>query len=153
LAEALRASNAGSTTLIQDPQPAYTGDRPEWMSQTAPQFGDEPFEHDQVPATEARYAESAEQEATRAARIAGYQPRQGHDTGLVEMVLVYPLEDRNEAARLVAAARDVLGPDLKAAEVILRALRVLAAVLDNREAPSVSLAQIARVAGWLHDDA
>lgn len=152
-AEALRASaNASEVPIGQTPY----GDRyadpaaeAPWMAQTAPRFDDAPIEHEQVPSTGARYAESEEDEATRAARIASYQPRQGHSTGLVEMILVYTVDDRNEAARLVSEARDVLGADLKASEVILRGLRVLAAVLSARETDrSVRMSELARRAGW-----
>jgi hypothetical protein len=154
LADAVRSGNS-AVTEVPIGQTPYGNplDAAPWMAQTAPRY-DEPIEHDQVPATGARFAESAEDEATRAARIASYQPRQGHSTGLVEMILVYPIDDRNEAARLVAAARDVLGADLKASEIILRALRVLSAVLDARETDrAVRMDAIARQAGWVREQA
>lgn len=105
--------------------------------------------HESVPATGARYAETAEQEAKRNDRIAGYQPAVDRAGGFSEVILVYPNDDREEVGRLIVAARDVLGADLRAADVVLRALRVLAAVLDARLDPApVSLAVLARHAGW-----
>lgn len=91
-------------------------------------------EHDTPPRTEARYAETPEQEAERSERVASYQPRTGPATGgaFVEMILVYSPADRDEVARQVSHARSVLGPDLKGSDIVLRALRVLSAVLDNR---------------------
>lgn len=110
----------------------------------------EPVEHTGVPSTGARYAESQEQFEARSERLAAYEPRTAG--GLTEMVLVYPLEDRDEAARLIAAARGVLGSDLKGSEVVLRALRTMIAVLDNRHNPQpVTLSTIAKHAGWEPD--
>lgn len=109
----------------------------------------EPIVHDTVPATGARYAESVEQEAKREERIAGYQPAIDRAGGFSEVILVYPTADREEVGRLIVAIREVLGADLRAADVVLRALRVLTAVLDSRNDPApVSLASLARHAGW-----
>jgi hypothetical protein len=102
--------------------------------------------HDQVPATGAAYAETAEQEAERAGQIAAYERRAPR--GTVEMILVYPIADRDEVTRLVAAVRKVVGAETKTAEVFLRALRLMVTVLDDRENPQlISLAQIAARAG------
>lgn len=99
-----------------------------------------------VPATDARYAETPEAEAARAERAAGQTPR--YASGLVEMILVYSEEDRAEVARLVSDCREALGADTKAAEVILRALRVLVAVVDNRDDPTpLSMAALCKHAG------
>lgn len=138
-----------------------------WMTQTAPQYtppdgtaltaahratyGDDVIEHDTVPATGATYAETPEQEAARADRIAAY--KSVTTGGLVEMILVYTQDDRQEAARLIADARRVLGADLKGSEVMLRGLRVLMAVLDGRDsADTVELRTLARHAGWTPDE-
>ena len=100
----------------------------------------------EVPGTDARYAETPEDEAARAERMAGQTPRSA--VGLVEMVIVYSEEDRAEVARLVADCREVLGADVKAGEVFLRALRVMIAVLDNRDDPSpLSMAALCKHAG------
>jgi hypothetical protein len=162
LAEAVRASD----TTAGAAEPAHEGHvhagpfafadpqaEAPWMQQTAPRY-DEPIEHVGVPATGARYAETPEAEAQRTQRVASYEPRVRHDTGLVEMILVYSIDDRNEAARLIGAARHVLGGDLKGAEVILRALRVLTAVLDAAPAGgTVDMSKIAAQAGWSPADA
>lgn len=108
-----------------------------------------PIVHDTVPATGARYAETAEQQAARAEHIAGYQPRYDRSAGFAEMILVYAADDRDEAGRLITAAREVLGADARAADVVLRALRVLVTVLDGRHDPApVDCARLARSAGW-----
>ena len=135
LAEGDTPADPGST---QAPAPWL----PHWNS-------DQVVEHDDVPATDARYAETPEQEATRSERIASYARRQGGDTGLIEMILVYGQADRAEVARLVAEARNVLGADLKASEIVLRALRTMSAVLDNRESPdAVPMKRLAMHTGW-----
>lgn len=107
--------------------------------------------HDEVPATGARYAETLEQEAARGANIAAYRPAVDTSAGFTELILVYPVPDRDELARHVAAAREVLGADLRAAEVVLRAVRVLVAVLDARNGGSVDWADLVRHAGWQAD--
>lgn len=108
-----------------------------------------PIIHDEVPATEARYAETPEEQAERADRIAGYQPRVDRASGFSEVILVYASDDREELGRLIAAAREVLGADLRAAEVLLRAMRVLMAALDARHDPNpITGGGLARAAGW-----
>lgn len=135
---------------------ADAGAHPDAIDRTRLPFYDPDgvVEHDAVPRTGASYAETPEEQAAREARVAAYQPRQGHSTGLVEMILVFPIDDRNEAARLIATAREVLGPELKASEIVLRALRALTAVLDHREDDKpVRLGEIARHAGWIAEQA
>lgn len=68
--------------------------------------------------------------------------------GHASMVLTYPVADRDETARLIATARDVL-PDAEPAEVVLRALRALVAVIDSRHSPdgTVSIAALLKAAG------
>jgi hypothetical protein len=53
--------------------------------------------------------------------------------GMRSMLLTYPAADRDEAARLVAAAREVFEAE-DASVIVLRALRTLVAVLDSRHA-------------------
>ncbi|MFF4900478.1 hypothetical protein [Streptomyces sp. NPDC001068] len=53
--------------------------------------------------------------------------------GTRSMLLTYPAADRDEAARLVLAARELF-PAEDAAIIVLRALRTLVAVLDSRHA-------------------
>jgi hypothetical protein len=64
------------------------------------------------------------------------------------MVLTYPVADRDETARLIATARDVL-PDLESPEIVLRALRALVAVIDSRHSPDgvVTVAALLKAAG------
>jgi len=68
--------------------------------------------------------------------------------GHVQMVLNYVPEDRDEAARLVSAAREVI-PAAGAPEIVLRALRALAAVLDCRHTHDqvVTVAALLKAAG------
>jgi hypothetical protein len=109
------------------------------------------IEHDDVPATAAQYAETPEQEEARGAKLAAYEPK--FAAGSTEMVLVYAADDRAEVGRLVGAARETLGGDLKASEAVLRALRVLVAVLDARDDPTpVVCANLAKHAGWTGGD-
>ncbi|MCZ7478929.1 hypothetical protein [Micromonospora sp. WMMC273] len=58
---------------------------------------------------------------------------------LAELLLYLPPDDRAEAMRLIAAARDWLGADLTPGEVVLRALRTLAAIGDARHNPHHTL--------------
>lgn len=103
--------------------------------------------HGDIPATDAQYAETEDQAAAREERTANHQARTA--TGLTEMILVYPVADRDEAVRHIGAARQVLGVDLRAGEVVLRALRTLMAILDGRDGPGpVDCARLARHAGW-----
>ncbi|MFJ1528254.1 hypothetical protein ACIOFV_07465 [Streptomyces mirabilis] len=53
--------------------------------------------------------------------------------GMRSMLLTYPAADRDEAARLVAAAREMFHAE-DASVIVLRALRTLVAVLDSRHA-------------------
>ncbi|MEV0016665.1 hypothetical protein [Streptomyces tendae] len=68
--------------------------------------------------------------------------------GTRSMLLTYPAADRDEAARLVVAARDVF-PAEDAAVIVLRALRTLVAVLDTRHAHDgvVTVQALLRAAG------
>lgn len=68
----------------------------------------------------------------------------GHAT----LFLTYTLADREEAARLIYAAREVL-PDADAADLVLRGLRTLVAVLDARHAHDgvVTVAALLKAAG------
>jgi ParB-like chromosome segregation protein Spo0J len=66
----------------------------------------------------------------------------------VPMVLHYSQADRDEAARLVTAARDMFPADETPA-IVLRSLRTLVAVLDSRHSPdgAVTVAALLRAAG------
>lgn len=131
---------------------------------TVTAFGDERIEellasldepeivHDDIPATGARYAETDDEQAAREDRIAGYEPRINTAAGFTEMILVYQVADRDEAGRHIAAARELLGADLRASEVVLRALRALSALLDSRHSPTpVAISSLLRAAGWSED--
>lgn len=106
------------------PQPAYG------PPEDDPDGEDDVVVHGTVPATGAAYAETPEQEAARAARFAGRTTREA--AGTAELTLVFPKDDRDQAVRMIGAAREVLGHDLPNSEVVLRALRVLNSVLDAR---------------------
>lgn len=81
--------------------------------------------------TDAAYAETPEEEAARAERAAGMTNTHAAG-GLVDMILVYSEADRAEVAAKVARAREQVGEDARAAEIVLRALRILDAVLFGR---------------------
>lgn len=68
----------------------------------------------------------------------------GHAT----LFLTYTLADREEAVRLIRAARDVI-PDADASDLVLRGLRTLVAVLDARHAHdgAVTATALLRTAG------
>lgn len=68
----------------------------------------------------------------------------GHAT----LFLTYTLADREEAGRLVYAAREVL-PDADAADLVLRGLRTLVAVLDARHSHDgvITVAALLKAAG------
>ncbi|MDH6489636.1 hypothetical protein [Streptomyces sp. SAI-127] len=68
--------------------------------------------------------------------------------GMRSMLLTYPAADRDEAARLVSAAREVFEAE-DASVIVLRALRTLVAVLDSRHAHDgvVTVKALLRAAG------
>ena len=68
--------------------------------------------------------------------------------GMRSMLLTYPAADRDEAARLVAATREVFQAE-DASVIVLRALRTLVAVLDSRHAHDgvVTVKALLRAAG------
>ncbi len=81
----------------------------------------------EVGPTDARYSESPEEEAARAERVEGYEPREAsfdHSSGaMTELILVMTVEQRQEAGRLIAAIRQRDGDDLTAGAIVLYALR------------------------------
>ncbi|WP_052428602.1 ParB N-terminal domain-containing protein [Actinopolyspora erythraea] len=83
------------------------------------------------PATNAAYAETEEEEAERAAKVASQTPH--HAQGISEVVLPFTDDDKAEFGRLVADARAVLGSELRTPEVVLRAMRVLLTCLDAKD--------------------
>lgn len=98
-----------------------------------------------VPATDARYAETPEQEDARREHAESLVPARAR--GLTEMVLAYELDDRAEAERLITAAKRFLGRDIKAPDVVLRALRVLVVIGDSDDFTPVSATALRRAAG------
>jgi hypothetical protein len=79
----------------------------------------------------AGYGEDDAAMAERRDRIEGYADRK--DGGaLIEMILVFTTADRAEAGRLIGAVREHdADPELRAADVVLRALRGYAAILAD----------------------
>jgi hypothetical protein len=79
---------------------------------------------------------------------AGAEPPTPPPPGHVLMTLTYVPEDRDEAARLVSAVREVV-PGEPAPAVVLRALRALVAVLDSRHDPDgvITVAALLKSAG------
>jgi hypothetical protein len=104
------------------------------------------IEHAEVPATGAAYAETPEQEQARADRQSTWEPK--FAPGSTEMVLVYTADEKAELQRHITACREVLGKDLRASEIILRAAQTLTAVLDARHSPDpVMVSVFAKGAG------
>lgn len=89
---------------------------------------------EEVPRTDASYAETPEEEEARAEKVAQQVPN--HAKGLTEVVLVYTEDEKVEFSRLVGAARGELGQELRAPEIVLRAMRVLMAALDGKHDPT-----------------
>jgi hypothetical protein len=113
---------------------------------TAGALTDPVIEHAEVPATGAAYAETPEQEQARADRQSTWEPK--FAPGSTEMVLVYSADDKEELQRHITACREVLGKDLRASEIILRAAQTLTAVLDARHSPDpVMMSVFAKGAG------
>lgn len=129
--EALPVSTGAAPAPAPVPRPAY----------------EDVVELPEPPATDAQYAETEEEFAARSQRQASQTPHAVK--GVAEMVLVYPLDDRDEAARLIDSARDVFGHEARASEIVLRALRALVAVLDSRHDPdgAVTVGSLLRAAG------
>lgn len=79
--------------------------------------------------TGSRYAEDPDAMDERERRIAGYADRK-QGGALVEMILVFTADDRAEVGRLLDEARKTLGDDeLRGADLVLRAVRILGVVL------------------------
>lgn len=106
----------------------------------------------QVPSTDAAYAEPPGDEQARQERLAEQIPR--YTKGLAELILVMPEDDKAEANQLMGAVRQWLGPDLKAGEVVLRALRTLVAVGDSRHNPddTLQIRTLLMAAGYDQED-
>ncbi|MET9818307.1 hypothetical protein [Streptomyces sp. NPDC006355] len=110
---------------------------------------DEPYEeeHQEQGDGPAPAATAGEPATSSAPTTSGDTPAPappGHTT----MTLTYRTADQDETTRLIAAARDVIqGAD--SAEIILRALRALVAVLDSRHSPDgvVTVAALLKAAG------
>lgn len=82
--------------------------------------------------TGARYAESDEVLAERREKIDSYEPRQVPSGGTaVELIVVMPVSDHQEATALIRSIRDRDGETLTAGQIVLYALRVHAGVADD----------------------
>lgn len=83
------------------------------------------------------YAESDEERAERERRSENYGDRKGGGA-LIEMILVFTVAQRDEVERLLAECRRELGGGDRAAEVFLRAMRVLARLVVNQQSPLIA---------------
>lgn len=84
--------------------------------------------------TDARYAESPEEEQVRRDRVDSYEPRQVPGGGsAVELIVVMPVGDHQEATALIRSVRDRDGQALTAGQIVLYALRVHAGVTEDSE--------------------
>lgn len=82
-----------------------------------------------VPATDARYAESPEDEAARQEKFDQWTPR--YARGLTEVILVYPEDVRDEVLKLIEHVKKATGSgDARNGDVVLGALRLLGEVVD-----------------------
>jgi len=72
--------------------------------------------------TEAKYSESPEHEAQRAARIAEWEPH--YSTGLTEVILVYPEATRTTVLYNIDEIRQKLGKDATASDSVDVALQI-----------------------------
>jgi hypothetical protein len=90
--------------------------------------------------SDSKYSETEEEQQERAEINGGYRDRK--DGGnLIEMILVFSTEQREEIGNLMDQARGVLGnKEMRAADLVLMSLRVLNAVLDGRTDDAVRLA-------------
>lgn len=80
----------------------------------------------------ARYAESDEVLDQRREKIDSYEPRQVPSGGTaVELIVVMPVSDHQEATALIRSIRDRDGETLTAGQIVLYALRVHAGVADD----------------------
>ncbi|MDT0377252.1 hypothetical protein RM572_00480 [Streptomyces sp. DSM 42041] len=143
----LAPGEAFAALPLDHPAPANTGPRGGHDGEDGDEDEGDVVELPALPATEAHYAETDEEQAERAQASAHHTTHTAR--GVVEMILVYPLEDREEAARIIASTREVFGPEARASEIVLRALRALAALLDSRHAPEepVTVAALLKAAG------
>ncbi len=74
--------------------------------------------------TGARYAESEDEAEQRRERVDNYEPRQTSSGGTaVELIVVMPVGDHQEATALIRSIRDRDGQDLTAGQIVLYALR------------------------------
>lgn len=105
----------------------------------------------EVPATDAGYAETPDAEAARQAKFDTWKPH--YTRGLAEMIILLPDADKAEATTLVADIRGRLGEELTAGEVVLRGLRLLAAVSLAADEPAdlVTVGALLRAAGHITD--
>lgn len=109
---------------------AGTGYVPDDLDDLLSRIGDVP-EMDVQP-TEARYAESPEELEQRTERIDSYEPRQTASGGTaVELIVVMPVSDHQEATALIRSIRDRDGQNLTAGQIVLYALRVHAGTAEE----------------------
>jgi ParB-like chromosome segregation protein Spo0J len=82
--------------------------------------------------TGARYAEDPEEEQARRERIESYEPRQTPAGGTaVELIVVMPVGDHQEATALIRSLRDRDGQELTAGQIVLRSLRAHSGVTEE----------------------
>jgi ParB-like chromosome segregation protein Spo0J len=81
-----------------------------------------PLVMEEVPATNASYAETPQQEAERAERQAAQTPRPY--TGLSELMLLYTPEEKAEVSELLTRLRKLHGHETRTPQLVLHALRI-----------------------------
>lgn len=90
--------------------------------------------------TGATYSETEDEMDERRARNEGYRDRK--DGGnLIEMILVFSTDEREEVGKLLDTARSLTGSaDTRASDAVLQALRVYVAVLEGRDGDAKDIA-------------
>lgn len=95
----------------------------------------DPVQYEHPPSTDARYAETPDEQAARGETIGEYEPRRQSVPGFTELILIFTLDDRAEYDRLAKEARTALGGEPRASDLALHAMRVLARVLEDPSIP------------------
>lgn len=123
----------------EEPEDAYAPPAKEDQEEPAPGAPSSPAKEEPAGQAPATPGETSPAEPAPAG-----PPPPGHR----QLVLTYTAEDRDEAALLLSAAREVL-PAAETPELILRALRALLAALDSRHDPDgvITVAALLKAAG------
>lgn len=90
-----------------------------------------------VPATDARYGETPEDEQARQEKFNGWTPR--YAKGMTEVILVYPEDVRTQVLELIEKGKAQLGGGLRNGDVVRGALLLLSEVIDAHRRTDLAL--------------